>query len=95
MICVHNVVAAGAVVGMMNREGEVIRKTLLPMAYYCIQAGLVGQALITGNMLWWVAALAWLILVLFGFSAAKGTPLTASKDKPQVPASDKSLAAAR
>lgn len=58
MICVHNVVAAGAVVGMMNREGEVIRKTLVPMAYYCIQAGLIGQALITGNILWWGAALA-------------------------------------
>ncbi|MEG0201501.1 MAG: L-lactate permease, partial [Comamonas sp.] len=95
MICVHNVVAAGAVVGMMNREGEVIRKTLLPMAYYCIQAGLIGQALITGNMLWWAAALVWLVLVLFGFSAAKGTPLKASKDKPQVPTSGESLAAAR
>lgn len=56
MICVHNVVAAGAVVGLMNREGEVIRKTLVPMTYYCVQAGLIGQALITGNVLWWAAA---------------------------------------
>lgn len=95
MICVHNVVAAGAVVGMMNREGEVIRKTLVPMAYYCIQAGLIGQALITGNMLWWAAALVWLVLVLFGLSAAKGTPLKASKDKPQAPTSGKSIAAAQ
>lgn len=75
MICVHNVVAAGAVVGLMNREGEVIRKTLLPMAYYCIQAGLIGQALITGNVLWWAAAAAWLVLVLVGLSASKGKPL--------------------
>ena len=75
MICVHNVVAAGAVVGLMNREGEVIRKTLLPMAYYCIQAGLIGQALITGNMLWWIAAAAWLVVVLLGLSASKGKPL--------------------
>ena len=75
MICVHNVVAAGAVVGLMNREGEVIRKTLLPMAYYCIQAGLIGQALITGNVLWWAAAAAWLVLVLLGLSASKGKPL--------------------
>ncbi|MDO4591645.1 MAG: L-lactate permease [Comamonadaceae bacterium] len=75
MICVHNVVAAGAVVGLMNREGEVIRKTLLPMAYYCVQAGLIGQALITGNMLWWAAAAVWLVVVLLGLSAAKGKPL--------------------
>lgn len=75
MICVHNVVAAGAVVGLMNREGEVIRKTLMPMAYYCIQAGLIGQALISGNMLWWGAALGWLILVLTVLSASKGKPL--------------------
>lgn len=75
MICVHNVVAAGAVVGMMNREGEVIRKTLLPMAYYCVQAGLIGQALITGNLLWWGAAAVWLVVVLLGLSAAKGKPM--------------------
>lgn len=75
MICVHNVVAAGAVVGMLNREGEIIRKTLVPMAYYCIQGGLIGQALITGNVMWWVAAVVWLALVLGVFSQLKGKPL--------------------
>jgi len=75
MICVHNVVAAGAVVGMMNREGDIIRKTLVPMAYYCIQAGLIGQALITGSALWWMAALVWLVLFFGLMSLAKGKPL--------------------
>ncbi|MDA7418915.1 L-lactate permease [Xenophilus arseniciresistens] len=75
MICVHNVVAAGAVVGMMNREGEVIRKTLVPMAYYCVQAGLIGQALITGSVLWWAAAVVWLVLVFGVLGAMKGKPL--------------------
>lgn len=75
MICVHNVVAAGAVVGMLNREGEIIRKTLVPMSYYCIQGGLIGQALITGNVMWWAAAVVWLALVLGVFSALKGKPL--------------------
>ena len=75
MICVHNVVAAGAVVGMMNREGEVIRKTLVPMAYYCIQAGLIGQALITASLGWWVAAAVWLVVVLAALSMTKGKPL--------------------
>lgn len=72
MICVHNVVAAGAVVGMMNREGEIVRKTLLPMAFYGIQAGLIGQALITGHMVWGVAAVVWLAAFLFIMSMNKG-----------------------
>lgn len=89
MICVHNVVAAGAVVGMMNREGEVIRKTLVPMAYYCIQAGLIGQALITGSLGWWMAAAVWLVVVLVALSMTKGKPLAASGHQGQ------NLAAAR
>ena len=42
MICVHNVVAASATVGMSGREGSLIRKTLLPTAYYLAAAGLLG-----------------------------------------------------
>ncbi len=64
MIAVHNVVAAAAVVGLINREGEVIRKTLVPMVYYVVQAGLLGQALISGAMHWWVAAAVWAVLFL-------------------------------
>lgn len=75
MICVHNVVAAGAVVGMMNREGEIIRKTLIPMAFYVIQAGLIGQALITGNLLWLAAAVVWLGIFLALMSINKGKAL--------------------
>lgn len=77
MICVHNVVAAGAVVGLLNREGEVVRKTLIPMTYYCIQAGLIGQALITGNVLWWALAAGWLVISFGVLSAWKGKPLAA------------------
>jgi len=75
MICVHNVVAAGAVVGLMNREGEIIRKTLISMTYYCIQAGLIGQALITGSLFWWLIALVWLALFLGILCLSKGQPL--------------------
>jgi len=42
VICVHNVVAASAVVGLTGREGDVIRKTLLVFAYYSLTAGAVG-----------------------------------------------------
>lgn len=41
MICVHNVVAAAAVVGLFGREGELIRITIRPMIYYLIAAGLI------------------------------------------------------
>ncbi len=48
MICVHNVVAASAVVGLLGREGDLIRKTLLPMTWYALFAGVLGMVLIYG-----------------------------------------------
>jgi lactate permease len=46
MICVHNVVAASAVVGLIGREGLLIRKTLIPMTVYLIAAALIGVAML-------------------------------------------------
>ncbi|WP_405401927.1 L-lactate permease [Paracoccus sp. Ld10] len=63
MVCVHNVVAASAVVGLTDREGDIIRKTLITMAYYVVQAGLIGMALIGGG-LWWLAAVIWAAVVI-------------------------------
>lgn len=65
MICVHNVVAASATVGLVDREGDLIRKTLITMVYYVVQAGLVGMALINGG-LWWAAAVVWALVVIGG-----------------------------
>lgn len=45
MICIHNVVAASAVVGLLGREGLLIRKTLIPMIYYILVAALIGFVL--------------------------------------------------
>ena len=45
-ICVHNVVAASAVVGLVGREGEVIRKTLMVFIYYALFTGSVGYGII-------------------------------------------------
>lgn len=42
MVCVHNVVAACATVGLLGVEGTMIRRVLLPLAYYLIAAGVVG-----------------------------------------------------
>ena len=50
MICVHNVVAACAVVGLLGREGLVLRRTLLPFAYYALAAGLIGMLVTTADV---------------------------------------------
>ena len=48
VICVHNVVAASAVVGLVGQEGAVIRKTLIVFCYYALMAGCLGYAIV-----WW------------------------------------------
>lgn len=45
MVAIHNVVAASATVGLLGREGAVLRKTFLPTFYYLIMAGFVGLIL--------------------------------------------------
>ncbi|WP_272914219.1 L-lactate permease [Bacillus dakarensis] len=42
MICIHNVVAASAVVGLEGKEGEIIRKTLIPAIIYGLLIGTAG-----------------------------------------------------
>nr|WP_308747472.1 L-lactate permease [Caldalkalibacillus thermarum] len=61
MICVHNVVAASATVGLVDREGDLIRQALIPMTYYILAAGVLGMALITGGANPWY--LAWLVII--------------------------------
>ncbi|OQY42317.1 MAG: lactate permease [Fusobacteriia bacterium 4572_74] len=46
MICVHNVVAAAAVVGLVDKEGEIIKKTLSPAILYGIATCISGYFLI-------------------------------------------------
>jgi lactate permease len=46
MICVHNVVAASAVVGLTGKEGAVIRKTLFPFTYYALFTGAIGYSIV-------------------------------------------------
>lgn len=41
MIAIHNVVAASATVGLLGREGAVLRMTIIPTLYYLIMAGLL------------------------------------------------------
>jgi lactate permease len=46
MICVHNVVAASAVVGLVGKEGYVIRKTIFPFTYYALLLGSLGYSIV-------------------------------------------------
>jgi lactate permease len=46
MICVHNVVAASAVVGLLGKEGAVIRLTLVPFVYYALLPGSIGYLIV-------------------------------------------------
>ena len=60
MVTVHNVVAASATVGLIGREGDIIRKTLIPMTYYVLGAGFIGMALVLGGMnIWYLVFLLW------------------------------------
>ncbi|WP_174614851.1 L-lactate permease [Virgibacillus ihumii] len=47
MICVHNVVAASTVVGLTGKEGDIIRKTLIPAIGYALLAGVGGFILMS------------------------------------------------
>ena len=53
VICVHNVVAASAVVGLLGKEGLVIRKTLTAFVYYALLAGSMGYAIVWSGTKGW------------------------------------------
>ena len=46
IICVHNVVAASAVVGLLGKEGPVIRKVFLPFVYYAFFPAALGYSIL-------------------------------------------------
>lgn len=41
MIAIHNIVAASATVGLLGREGQTIRMTIIPTIYYLVMAGFI------------------------------------------------------
>ncbi|MEM8641683.1 MAG: L-lactate permease [Cyanobacteria bacterium P01_G01_bin.54] len=45
IICVSNIVAAAATVGLVGREGLLMRRVLLPTLYYVVFAGVLGVIL--------------------------------------------------
>ncbi len=48
MLTVHNVVAAAATVGLVGREGDLMRKVAIPCGYYLLAAGTLTYLLVWG-----------------------------------------------
>lgn len=48
MVSVHNVVAAAATVGLLGKEGHIIRRTIIPMVVYSLLAGSVAYMWVWG-----------------------------------------------
>ncbi|MHA7174565.1 L-lactate permease, partial [Arthrobacter monumenti] len=47
-IAIHNIVAASATVGLLGREGDLLRKTIIITTYYCLAAGPLAYVFIHG-----------------------------------------------
>lgn len=48
MFSIHNVITAAAAVGLVGREGEILRKALVPALYYIILTGAIGSVILLG-----------------------------------------------
>lgn len=70
MICVHNVVAASAVVGLLGKEGAVIRMTVVPFVYYALLPGAAGYAVVSYAASGWLNAGSLLVLAIAAAAAA-------------------------
>ena len=47
-IAIHNIVAASATMGLLGREGDLLRKTIIVTTYYCLAGGAVAYLFIHG-----------------------------------------------
>jgi lactate permease len=85
-ICIHNIVAASAVVGLLGKEGVVVRKTFLVFLYYCIIPGAIGYAYLywqskgavnlgTGILIAFIGLLIYLLATNPGRLAKRGYPV--------------------
>lgn len=50
MICIHNIVAVCTVVGLSNREGDILKQTFWPFLLYGLVVGLMATLLISSGM---------------------------------------------
>jgi len=69
MICVHNVVAASAVVGLLGREGAVIRLTIVPFVYYALLPGALGYSIVWSSHAGWLNTGSVIVLLIAATAA--------------------------
>lgn len=69
-IAIHNIVAASATVGLLGREGDLLRKTIIITTYYCLAAGSIAYVFIHGLGL--NLGTIMLVLLLAGLAALVG-----------------------
>ncbi len=83
MICVHNVVAASAVAGLVGKEGSIIRLTVLPFTYYALLSGALGYAIVWFSRQGWVNPGSLIVLLIAATAlcliAISGRPTPAPK----------------
>jgi lactate permease len=46
MICIHNIVAVCTVVGLVNREGDILKRTFWPFLIYGVVVGVIATILV-------------------------------------------------
>jgi len=83
IICVHNVVAASAVAGLVGKEGAIIRKTLLPFTYYALFSGAIGYGIVNRdaglvNIGFAIAAAIVALFIYFIFKFNRAPPASVS-----------------
>jgi lactate permease len=49
MVCIHNIIAACTVVGLVDREGEILKKTVIPFILYGLVVGTVAYILLNAG----------------------------------------------
>jgi lactate permease len=85
MITVHNVVAASATVGLLGKEGAILRKTIIPTIYYCLLAGSIAFIWVNGvgfNLGTIALVLVVAALVAIGVAIKRATPKRETSETP-------------
>jgi lactate permease len=85
MLTVHNVVAAAATVGLVGREGDLMRKVAIPCLYYLAVAGVVTYLIVWGlganaGTVGLVIVLAGAVAVVLAARRERRRPVTAASD---------------
>ena len=83
MLTVHNVVAAAATVGLVGREGDLMRKVAIPCAYYLLAAGTFTYLLV-----WGIGVNAGTVMLALLLATAAALLVAAARERKRPPVPD-------